>query len=197
VIELALFNKRELILKANSELNKSIFNESASTILKSAASQDDKKYDIFLSHSYSDAKVVLGLKKSIEELGYSVYVDWIEDRQLNRQEVTKETAHILRMRMRNCSSLFFATSDSSQNSKWMPWELGYFDGIKEKVAILPVTETSEAGDNYSGQEYLGLYNYATKDPDKSGENHIWIHESPKVYVQLNLWLKGHKPRVHQ
>lgn len=39
----------------------------------------------------------------------------------------------------------------------MPWELGYFDGFKSAVAILPITATEQA--SYSGQEYLGLYPY--------------------------------------
>lgn len=56
-----------------------------------------------------------------------------------------------------CSSLFYATTVSSPLSKWMPWECGFFDGSKEKVAILPVTE--ERTTTYVGQEYLGLYPY--------------------------------------
>ena len=40
--------------------------------------QKTKIYDIFLSHSSSDAEIVAGLKLEIEDLGFSVYVDWIE-----------------------------------------------------------------------------------------------------------------------
>jgi hypothetical protein len=36
----------------------------------------------------------------------------------------------------------------------MPWELGYFDGLRERVAVLPVVKTQGA---YVGNEYLGLY----------------------------------------
>lgn len=37
----------------------------------------------------------------------------------------------------------------------MPWELGYFDGLKTGfIGVLPVVD---AGGTFSGQEYLGLY----------------------------------------
>ena len=61
--------------------------------------------------------------------------------------------------MRSCKSLFFATSDNSSNSKWMPWELGYYDGYRGKVAILPINASLYQKDSFEGQEYLGLYNY--------------------------------------
>jgi hypothetical protein len=38
----------------------------------------------------------------------------------------------------------------------MPWELGYFDGIKPgHVWILPLVSRSDS--EFNGQEYLGLY----------------------------------------
>jgi hypothetical protein len=48
-----------------------------------------KIYDVFLSHSFSDKDLVLGLKTELENFGYSVYVDWIEDYGLNRCNVTQ------------------------------------------------------------------------------------------------------------
>ena len=44
------------------------------------------KFDIFLSHSYDDRKIIPALKRELESLGYSVYVDWIHDKLLSRQE---------------------------------------------------------------------------------------------------------------
>ncbi|MCV5191920.1 hypothetical protein OFC03_31740, partial [Escherichia coli] len=58
-------------------------NQAAKNILEQAYKNYDKNkiYDIFLSHSFLDARKILGLKNYIEGLGYSVYVDWIEDKQ--------------------------------------------------------------------------------------------------------------------
>ena len=111
---------------------------------------------MFLSHSYDDAEVILGVKKIIEALGLSVYVNWIDDAKLDRSKVTKETAGVLRLRMHVCSSLVYAHSPNTADSKWMPWELGYFDGFKEtSVWILPLVTDYDA--EFTNQEYLGLY----------------------------------------
>ena len=60
--------------------------------------------------------------------------------------------------MRRSQSLIYATSTASSHSKWMPWELGYFDGFRPGfVAILPLVQST--GDDFAGQEYLGLYPY--------------------------------------
>ena len=84
--------------------------------------RDSSTFDVFLSHSYDDAEVILGVKKIMESIGLKVYVDWIDDAGLDRGNVTRKTAAILRMRMRNSSSLVYAHSESSGDSKWMPWE---------------------------------------------------------------------------
>ncbi len=116
----------------------------------------DERFDIFLSHSIKDQELVSGVRVLLEEKGYKVYIDWVEDEELDRQYVDKETAERLRQRMRNCSSLIFIATDQSSASKWMPWELGYFDGYKPgAVAVFPLVDTERS--TFHGQEYLGLY----------------------------------------
>lgn len=114
-------------------------------------------FDVFLSHSFLDAVAVLGLKKLLEGEGLSVYVDWIVDKHLDRSTVSAATAVRLRQRMRSCTALVYATSRNAGTSQWMPWELGYFDGVRgpERVSICPI-ETGVSG-SFVGQEYLGLY----------------------------------------
>lgn len=157
-----------------------------------------KTYDIFMSHSFWDAKQILALKIDIEKMGFSVYVDWAEDLQLNRSKVTKDTADLLRSRMKNCISLFFATSKTSTESKWMPWELGYFDGTKNKVAILPVLDIEQITNQYRGQEYLGLYPYVAKNKEQNtGKETLLIHEDEDAYINLKEWMQGSKPKRHR
>ncbi len=123
---------------------------------KSAAASSTATFDVFLSHAKEDAEVIAGVKSLLEARRLSVYVDWIDDPQLDRSRVTTGTATQLRTRMRQSRSLIFATSVSSSDSKWMPWELGYFDGFKPgHVAVLPLLKTPGSG--FLGQEYLGLY----------------------------------------
>lgn len=115
-----------------------------------------KTYDVFLSHSFMDAEIVLGVVKFIEDQGKTVYVDWLEDRDLDRENVTAATADLLRTRMKASSSLVYAASTASTQSKWMPWEVGYFDGMRPGlVSILPIVDRTDS--EWKGQEYLGLY----------------------------------------
>lgn len=130
--------------------------------------REDDHFDVFLSHSINDAELVLGIKVLLEGQGLRVYVDWIEDKALERDHVTVQTAEVLRKRMKQSDSLLYLATDNASKSKWMPWELGYFDGFKnEGVAILPVLDKSDA--QFDGQEYLGLYPAITREMVKNSK----------------------------
>jgi len=156
-----------------------------------------ESFDIFLSHSYNDKKIIPALKSKLEDMGYSVYVDWITDRLLSRDEVNKRTAEVLQARMKQSKCLLYATSENSQNSRWMPWELGYFDGIKDKmVGILPLRKyDNNFQDDFKGEEYLGLYYYIDKQFDTTNRLRLWVREYEKKYIVFEDWLKGEKPYV--
>ena len=112
-------------------------------------------HDIFLSHAFDDKELILGVALTLEDLGCTVYLDWRDDPSLDRKNVNHATAFKLRERMRNSKCLFFATTENTSNSKWMPWELGFKDGHNNRSAILPLQATRR--DDYKGQEYLGIY----------------------------------------
>ena len=148
-----------------------------------------KEYDIFLSHSYKDRLAVAGLAKHLEQqYGYDVYVDWIEDSSLNRSQVSRATAKVIKNRMRQCRSLFYVTSANASSSKWMPWELGLMDGMKEKVAICPLTKELNSTDYYQGQEYLGLYPYITET--KASSTVLWVNNDQQHYITFEQWING-------
>jgi hypothetical protein len=155
-------------------------------------------YDIFLSHSFQDADLVLGLKLKLEQdFGHSVYVDWLADPQLDRSKVNAETAKTLRARMNRCKGLLYAATVSSTDSKWMPWECGYFDGKFGKAAIVPLTDSPVS--DYKGQEYLGVYPYVVEDNmtvQGRTQKVLWVQSSPKVYCTLSSWLNGSQPTAH-
>jgi hypothetical protein len=131
--------------------------KSADQILREARDTSRDRFDIFLSHSTIDRDLVVGAKRLIEKRGFTVYVDWIDDPQLDRTAVTARTADSLRVRMRQCGSLFYAHTPNAALSRWCPWELGYFDALDTdrcRVHVLPIVR---AGESYAGQEYLDLY----------------------------------------
>ncbi len=148
-------------------------------------------YDIFLSHSYNDRAIIPALKAELEKFGYKVYVDWINDKLLSRDNVSKDTAKVLQKRMKQSKCLIYATSENSSSSRWMPWELGYFDGIKDKmVGILPVKKYGNGfQDNFKGEEYLGLYYYIDKDRISGKDKEaLWVRESLSKYIIFDGWL---------
>lgn len=173
--------------QAGATIQKSVALESHAMTHDSAPS-----FDIFLSHSFNDQQLVEGIMMSLQDLGFSVYVDWVHDKELSRDKVTPETAQVLRSRMAISKCLFFATTASSGDSKWMPWELGYMDGLNGKAAILPVAQ--KVTEAYVGQEYLSMYPYVQQHPAKGEtKQRLWIHRSPSNYIVFEEWLKGKVP----
>jgi hypothetical protein len=177
------FNLSELSSKASASILArkarsygSLYETADIVMAKDASDYVSKNFDIFLSHNFLDANVVYGLKTVLEENNFSVYVYWVDDAS-EASKVTPATAERIRRRMQSCKSLLYATSDNAENSKWMPWELGYFDGIRSKVAICPITRSS----SYDGREYLGLYPFMEKD--------LWLRKPDgQVYKKLGTWI---------
>ena len=120
----------------------------------------------------------------LEEAGFSVYVDWYEDSHLERGKVTKETAVVIRKRTQSCKTLIFAITENSEDSKWMLWELGYFDGLKDKVAVLGLIENS--GDSFRGQEFLELYPFV----ERHDLGLVVKDDSTKPAKLLRDWVKS-------
>lgn len=187
---MALFTESSVRQRAQAEVRKSgVVKNANQLVLEAYASYTPSKiYDIFLSHSIRDAELILGMKAIFEDLGYSVYVDWIEDPQMDRSKVTAATADQLRQRMGSSKSLFFVTTSNAESSRWMPWECGFFDGKKEKVAIVPIQAKSTNNNSYSGQEYLGLYPYIVKQQSTSKKEMLWVMKNSTTYVSYDTWV---------
>ena len=110
--------------------------------------------------------MILGLKRKIENMDFSVYVDWIVDRQLDRTCISQTSADLLRKRMKS-SKMLYAFSENSKKSVWMPWKLGFMDGSKpNRVAITQINEINDTAEiDFTGQEYLHLYPIVEKGYD--------------------------------
>ena len=130
-------------------------NESQLNFSATAGRDINTKFDIFISYNINDKDIIRGVYNELTEMGFKVYVDFIIDPDLNRSNVTIDTAKKIRARLENSRSLIYAQSPNAAMSRWMPWELGVVDGHTKKCAILPIfaSETTV----YSKQEYLKLY----------------------------------------
>lgn len=155
-----------------------------SHVLNESRNYNRVMYDIFLSHSSKDQALIGGLKLLLEDYGLSVYVDW-EDKNLDPNYVTPSTAKVLRNRMQNCRSLIYAYSDNAKHSRWMPWELGYFDGLKDqRVAVLPIS--IEENSSIEGSEYVGLY-YFIDITHYLDSTKLWV-QGKESYAELGHWI---------
>jgi TIR domain-containing protein len=184
------FNKPELKRAAG---RADLLHKSLSDAIRATKSLSlDMQFDIFLSHCYLDKEYVLGLKNLLEKMKYTVYVDWDADFSLSRTNVTRSTADLLKHRMRHCRCLFYAVSGHSSESKWMPWELGFCDGLHGKVAIVPVGDAPSISEEYAGLEYLSLYPYVVKDIHRlTNQEDIWVQrEEDEECSHLPNWLNG-------
>jgi hypothetical protein len=202
---MALFNRNTVLSRATTILRKNYrnyyFSEASAidSMCKSLSQSAERvqSFDIFLSHSYEDKKGALGIKSIIENhYNHSVYIDWVDDSHLDRSNVSSITAKRIRERMKKCKCLFYATSTNASTSKWMPWEVGLMDGLKNRVAICPFMDVSNT-DNFYGQEYLGIYPYITIDTAEGTDtDYLWINKDNKTYISFDDWLQGYDPYEH-
>lgn len=134
--------------------------------LARAARQPRSRYDIFLSQTIRDAEIVLGVYDLLTSAGYSVFCDWIEGPETDRSQVTPANAAFIRATMSVSDTLLFLDTEGAVQSLWMCWELGWFDGRRGPVAVLPVLQEGER--YYRGREFLGLYPYVELDEEGRG-----------------------------
>lgn len=188
---MSLFNMPDLKRRAGS-VSRSLVESNLKRLSNSTG-----VFDTFLSQRQLDAEVVHVLYDDLTKMGYSVYVDWIHDRDLDRNSVNKATADRLRKRLKDSKCLLYVSTSNAPESKWMPWELGLKDGLSGKVAILPIAVSDVHSDSYQGQEYLSLYPYVSKGTARgTGAEKLWIHNDANEYVLLDNWLKGSLPQRH-
>ena len=129
--------------------------------LSREARQRRERYDIFLSQTIRDAEIVLGVYDVLTSTGYVVFCDWINDSEADRSRVTPANAAFVRAVMGVSDTMLFLDTQGAAQSLWMCWELGWFDGGRGPVAVLPVLAEDER--YYRGREFLGLYPYVELD----------------------------------
>ncbi len=147
-----------------------------------------ESFDIFLSHSFLDQEEVNGISDEFSLNRYTVYLDWKQDSHLDRNNVTKDAANLIRNRMKTSKSLVFAISSNALMSKWMPWELGFMDGFTGKCTILPISEHDMFVDKFERSEYLTLYPYIFYN-DMGTKPIPFVREVDGKEVLFDAWLK--------
>lgn len=144
----------------NSIINTAEYKNINESYKRKSKTSHSEAFDIFLCHSSRDIDEIVKLKSYfLSKYNKKAYVCEVDDPQLNPAKANKETAKTLQERMNASTELYFVLSKNTQKSIWMPWELGYFDGTKNKnIKIFPLIDDYEYEIfDFEGQEYLELY----------------------------------------
>ena len=120
--------------------NEIVKNNSGPEVLKQRLYIDElekvKKFDFFISHNSKDMKQIIELYKNINMKGYVAYIDWVNDKyDLKREWCNALTSEILKLRIQQSKIFILVLTNSTFQSQWCPWELGYADAIGKKIYI--------------------------------------------------------------
>ncbi|MBV5324500.1 MAG: toll/interleukin-1 receptor domain-containing protein [Rhodospirillaceae bacterium] len=163
----------------------------ARTTLRKSAKARSPAGATFLSHSSKDDDLVVGAIRVLEGHGATVYVDEIDPAM--PPYTTRETAALLKTRIRQTGRFVLLASQNSKDSRWVPWELGIADGYKgmDSIAIFPAAENSY-GQSWASWEYLGLYRKIVWGDHSDYDKRIWMVLDEKAYTatELSRWLRG-------
>jgi hypothetical protein len=166
--------------KIQSPIKKSVLLEDA---------QQKRAKDIFLSHSHFDRGDLAQLLALFSNHGSSVYIDF-EDRDLP-EETSGETAARLRKMIQQCRKFIVAISQNIQRSRWVPWELGFADGVKNfaDVALFPIVGSVSTAS--LSQEYLDIYPRVEWEQLQGYQTYQYSVYDPrdKKYWTLKDWLR--------
>ena len=98
-----------------------------------------KRYNIFISHSTKDRSFLIELVHNINKQGKNVYVDWMEDIEaLQRSKSNAQTAAVIKHRIDSSDVVLCIKTKGALSSEWVPWELGYADGIGKSIFVMDI-----------------------------------------------------------
>lgn len=113
-----------------------------------------KQQTAFLCHSHLDVGLVKGLQNFLNDQGWDIYIDWLDDDMPSVPD--KETAEKIKGKIVESDWFLFLATANSTSSRWCPWEIGYADA-KRGYEHIVIIQTEDDGGKHHGNEYLQLY----------------------------------------
>jgi len=170
-------------------INREMLSEERTRIVKASVERSPNG-STFLSHSTKDTELLPAVIKVLESQGATVYTDK-KDSALP-DFTNRETAKILRERVKQCSKFVLFATDNSKDSRWMPWELGLSDGYKgaNRVAVFPANENAK-DTRWSEREYLGVYDRIVWGRIEGEGKDKWLvwNQEENTGCSLSDWLR--------
>lgn len=148
---------------------------------------------VFVSHKHSDLSDLGDLIAFLEKQ-YNV-ITYIDSRDKGMPEKTcVETAERIKEVIAFCDRFILMATDNAIQSMWCNWEVGIADKTKypcKQMAILPLLKRGQREDNFSGNEYLGLYPYITRERSSYNGTYVfYVVDRPSgKKCTLRQWLE--------
>lgn len=154
---------------------------------------------IFLSHSHQDKAKIEQAKIFFENLGISIYVDWMDSTMPERTNGI--TATRIKEKIRENKKFVLLATNRAINSKWCNWEVGIGDIYKllnDNIAILGLSDNNG---HWTGNEYLQIYpsieyeygNSRNKDGGIIPEGYYVLYppksDGSRTFKTLEKWLR--------
>ena len=109
--------------------------------------QNLKVYNLFISHSSKDKKVIQKIVEVANANGMNCYVDWTADNDfLKRSMVSEYTKEVLKARMKQSKCLLYISSNESRKSEWVSFELDYYENILRGKIFMMVIDGEDIHD---------------------------------------------------
>lgn len=107
--------------------------------------ESNKSYNVFLSHRYEEGKHdVINIKDIINRKGFSVYVDWMIDRDgLPRDKENENTLNVIKQRIMQSDCLLYIHTKDCEKSWYIPQELDYAELQHKPIAVLNIDGSQE------------------------------------------------------
>lgn len=139
--------------------------------------EQHKTFDLFLSHSSKDVDTLFQMKTMLNSQGLNVYIDWVNDREQLRRELTnRATAKVIIERIKSCKAMMYIHTEASTASQWTPWELGYAYALGKKICVLQLYVDA------SKPAYLDIYDKAVFEDDG-----IYVESNANRTI-INNWI---------
>lgn len=109
--------------------------------------QSNKRYDIFISHSFQDASIVTELKEQLNHHNFNIYYDWSSDNDfLKRELISPYTTEVLKKRIEQSNIVLFIQTTKSIDSQfnilspWVTMEVEHAKKLSKPIYCLNLTK---------------------------------------------------------
>jgi hypothetical protein len=149
------------------------------------------RFDIFLAHPGLGLSVLYRVVRTIDLMGYGVYIDTHTLNDTSCRVPGDDSLAFLKKMLGRCRCLLYVAPDESTLAPLSSWQLGYFDCLRGRAAVLPVLKKDTNRLGFSGRGVLGEYPFAAV-ARAMGEDHdsLWVMRDPKRHLDLEYWFSS-------